>query len=108
LTASFSNPGGDLRPRPQPAVGGGCAQRLVQLLAECGIEPGAVARLVGLLARDSRRTIAVIAARRSSNPRTGPPDAARRLGGDRALGNEVEGVPARFLLRLRARALALV
>src|SRR5947209_20097569 len=70
---------------------------------ECKIQAGLRAGLDRTpLGGDGFCAAGVVALSQLRDPARGAPDAARRIGGARALRDQVEGAPARLLLRLTA------
>jgi len=103
LPGALRDPAGDLRRCPQPAVGSRGAQHRVEFAGRLRIQAGLGAGLDRTpLGGDGFCAAGVVALSQLRDPARGAPDAARRIGGARALRDQVEGAPARLLLRLTA------
>ncbi len=102
------DPGRHFRRRPEPAVGRLRAQGRGQFRGHGGVYAGWRAGLgSGLLVGDGLGAALVVALGELRDPARGAAHAAGGLGGERAARDEVEGSPARLLVRPAAGTVAL-
>ena len=94
LPSLFRNPGGDFRPGPQPAIGGGASEQGCKRLLLVWGEARSFAGISGTTILEASRTLLVIAMDEVTEPVCAEANDAGRVFGRAAGGNQPQGVPA--------------